>query len=71
MYNDFIHLIILITHKSFLNYVSPGTSLVVQWVRLCTPNVGGPGSIPGQRTKSLRATAKDPAHSNEDPACHK
>ena len=24
-----------------------GTSLVVQWVRLCAPNAGGPGSIPG------------------------
>ena len=29
-----------------------GTSLVVQWVRLRTPNVGGPGSIPGQVTRS-------------------
>ena len=25
-----------------------GTSLVVQWLRLCTPNAGEPGSIPGQ-----------------------
>ena len=25
-----------------------GTSLVGQWLRLCTPNAGGPGSIPGQ-----------------------
>ena len=23
------------------------TSLVVQWLRLCTPNAGGLGSIPG------------------------
>ena len=29
-----------------------GTSLLVQWVRLCVPNAGGPGSIPGQRTKA-------------------
>ena len=29
-----------------------GTSLVVQWLRLCAPNVGGPGSIPGQGTRS-------------------
>ena len=28
-----------------------GTSLVVQWIRLCTPNTGGPGSIPGQGTR--------------------
>ena len=27
-----------------------GTSLVVQWLRLHAPNVGGPGSIPGQAT---------------------
>ncbi|TEA11773.1 hypothetical protein DBR06_SOUSAS6910273, partial [Sousa chinensis] len=27
-------------------------SLVVQWVRLHTPNAGGPGSIPGQGTRS-------------------
>ena len=29
-----------------------GTSLVVQWLRLCTSNAGGPGSIPGQGTRS-------------------
>ena len=29
-----------------------GTSLVVQWLRLCTPNAGGPGSVPGQGTRS-------------------
>ena len=28
------------------------TSLEVQWLRLCTPNAGGPGLIPGQRTRS-------------------
>ncbi|TEA31318.1 hypothetical protein DBR06_SOUSAS710082, partial [Sousa chinensis] len=27
-------------------------SLVVQWVRLHSPNAGGPGSIPGQGTGS-------------------
>ena len=30
----------------------PGSFLVVQWLRLSTPNAGGPGSIPGQRTRS-------------------
>ena len=25
-----------------------GISLVVQWLRLCAPNAGGPGLIPGQ-----------------------
>ena len=29
-----------------------GTSLVVQWIRLYAPNAGGPGSIPGQGTRS-------------------
>ena len=29
-----------------------GTSLVVQWLRLHTPNVGDPGPIPGQGTRS-------------------
>ena len=29
-----------------------GDSLVVQWLRLCPPNAGGPDSIPGQGTRS-------------------
>ena len=29
-----------------------GTSLVVQWLKLCAPNAAGPGSIPGRGTKS-------------------
>ena len=28
-----------------------GTSLAVQWLRLCTSTAGGTGSIPGQGTK--------------------
>ena len=28
--------------------VMPGTSLVVQWLRVCVPNVGSLGSIPGE-----------------------
>ena len=28
-----------------------GTSLAVQWLRLCTPSSGGPGLIPGQGTR--------------------
>ena len=35
-----------------LKYSLEGTSLVVQWLRLCVPNVGGPGSTPGQGTGS-------------------
>ena len=29
-----------------------GTSLVVQWLRLCTPTAGSLGSVPGQGTRS-------------------
>ena len=55
--------------------VNVGTSPVVQWLRLRTPNAGGPGLIPGQGTRSripqlkiLSAATKDPALCNEDPA---
>ena len=44
-----------------------GISPVVQWLRLSTPNVGGPGSIPGRGTRAhmpqlklLCATTKTP-----------
>ena len=54
---------------------SRGNSLVVQWLKLHTPNAGGPGSIPGQGTRSrmpqvkiLHATTKNPACHNQDPA---
>ena len=33
-------------------------SLVVQWLRLHSPNAGGPGSIPGQRTRYHRLQLK-------------
>ena len=33
-------------------YIFKGTSLVVQWLRLCSPKAGGPGSIPAQGTRS-------------------
>ena len=29
-----------------------GTSLVVQWLRLCAPNAEGPGSTPSQGLRS-------------------
>ena len=56
---------------------TPGTSLVVQWLRLCTPHARGPGLIPGQGTiirshmlqLSSHATTKDPALQNKDPLC--
>ena len=50
--------------------IHPLTSLVVQWLRLCVPNVGSLGSIPGQGTKSLHATSKDSTCCKEDPRSH-
>ena len=34
--------------------VPQGTSLVVQWVRLCTSNAGGLGLNPGEGTRTYR-----------------
>ena len=43
-----------------------GTSLVVQRIRLCAPNAGGPGLIPGQGTRShMHATTEEPACCNK------
>ena len=37
--------------------------------KLLAPNEGGPGSIPGQGTRSrMQATTKDPTRRDEDPA---
>ena len=46
-----------------------GISLVVQWLRLCTPNAGDPGSIPGQGTRShmLQLKMEDPTWSQSQP----
>ena len=38
----------------------PGISLVVQWLRLCVPNAGVLGSIPGQGTRSHMLKLKIP-----------
>ena len=50
-----------------------GTSLVVQWVRLHTPNAGGLGSIPGQGTRSHMHAATKSSHAStkEPPATTK
>ena len=37
-----------------------GTFLVLEWLRLIAPNAGGPGSIPGQRTRSHTTHLKIP-----------
>ena len=39
----------------YLKETHSGHSLVVQWIKLCILNAGGPGSIPGQETKILQA----------------
>ena len=46
-----------------------GTSLVTQWLRLRAPSAGGPGSIPGQGTRSHMLQLR--VHfATKDPACH-
>ena len=47
-----------------------GISLVVHWLRLYAPNAGGPGSIPGQGTRSNMPQLKEPAHHNQDQGSH-
>ena len=50
--------------------VQRGTALVVQWIRLRAPNAGGPGSIPGQGTRSHMHAATKSSHATaEEPAC--
>ena len=44
------------TFKIYVNVhyimIRSGTSLMVQWLRLCAPNAGGLGLIPGQGTRN-------------------
>ena len=62
------------TKFSFVRMSQIGTSLVVQWLRLCAPNAWGPDLIPGQGTRShlpqLRvhshAATKDLTRCSED-----
>ena len=46
-----------------------GTSLVVQWLRLCAPNAGDLGLIPGQGTRSHTLHLKDLAWCSGDWRC--
>ena len=43
--------IIIILYKNSYALKSPGNSLAVQWLGLCTFTAEGPGSIPGWETK--------------------
>ena len=49
----------LLTHHEG---VSPGTSLVVQWLRICLSMQGNTGSIPGRRTEVLYAEGQLSLH---------
>ena len=42
----------------FLKICAIRTSLVVQWIRLCAPNAGGPSSALDQGAKLASATAR-------------
>ena len=44
--------------------MSGRSSLVVQWLRLCAPNAGGPGSIPAQGTRFCLPQLKIPHTTN-------
>ena len=46
------------------------TSLMVQWLRLCTSKAGGLGSISGQGTRAPCATTKSLCTATKDPICH-
>ena len=41
-----------LSRREFIQKALGGTSLVVQWLRLCSPNAGGLSSIPGWGTRS-------------------
>ena len=45
-------IILLVIREKQIKIKYSGTFLVVQWLRLQAPNAGGPGSIPGQGTRS-------------------
>ena len=48
-----------------------GTSLVAQWIGLRAPNAGGPGSIPGQGTRSHMHDKTEGLHAaTKEPACY-
>ena len=50
----------LFLKKTWLFKKREGTALVIQWLRLHAPNAEGPGSIPGQGTRSHMPQLKIP-----------
>ena len=60
-----------ITWNFFITKMLTGTSLVAQRLRARTPNAGGPGSIPGQGTRShMHASTKSLHATTKEPMCH-
>ena len=44
---------------------------MTQWLRLQAPDAGGPGSIPGQETRShMHAATKSSHATTKEPTCH-
>ena len=52
-----------------LKNINTGTSLVVQWVRLCAPSKGGLGSILSQGTRSRMHAATKSQHATMKVPC--
>ena len=52
-----------------LRTTSAGTSLPVQGQRLCAPNAGDTGSIPGQGTRSHMLQLRVHGATKKDPVC--
>ena len=48
--------ILFTKYSSQSEVLRSGTSMAVQWLRLCAPIAGGVGLTPGQGTKILHAT---------------
>ena len=64
----------LLTHIQFCDLLlklhSLGTSLVVQWLRLCALDAGGPGSIPSQGIRYHMPKLRVHMLQLTDPSCH-
>ena len=56
---------------SQLKMLAPGTSLVVQWLRLHALNAGGLSSIPDQGTRSRMLQLRVHMSQLKNPPCHK
>ena len=61
----------VVLHNAEKKETRCGTSLVAQWLRLRTPNAGGPGLIPVQGTRShMHATTKSSHATTKESPCH-